>query len=208
MGKIEQTKFLHDQLYAFAYAAAVGHGRVYTSVEEDKTKEKVTAFKREAKQMIMEMAKHYYKAVEEKKHVTNILTLSYRLSKNHQSMLAKNEEGKRRFRIGTAQKLLNLYLKYLWVAGEILPSPPHCPFDRIVIRKIMATWFGLQDDENIKKVKKELLEVNWTELDQISDKDGKLGYCSLVKYAWQCKGVEYPTLAEWELAKYNAIRPI
>src|SRR5262245_47199684 len=38
---------------------------------------------------------------------------------------------KDRFRIGVSQKLVNLYLKYLWVAG-LCPEPPHCPIDGIV----------------------------------------------------------------------------
>lgn len=36
-----------------------------------------------------------------------------------------------RFRIGISQKLINLHLKYLWVAGFI-QEPPHCPIDGIV----------------------------------------------------------------------------
>jgi hypothetical protein len=35
---------------------------------------------------------------------------------------------------GIAQKLLNLYLKYLWCVGYIV-EPPHCPIDRIIIGK-------------------------------------------------------------------------
>jgi hypothetical protein len=39
------------------------------------------------------------------------------------------------FRVGTAQKALNLYLKYLWCLGEI-KTPPHCPFDRGIIQML------------------------------------------------------------------------
>lgn len=35
------------------------------------------------------------------------------------------------FRFGVAQKLVNLHLKYLWVAG-LCPEPPHCPIDGII----------------------------------------------------------------------------
>jgi hypothetical protein len=37
-----------------------------------------------------------------------------------------------RFRYGTAQKVLNLYLKFLWRLGQII-APPHCPVDGIVL---------------------------------------------------------------------------
>ena len=40
-----------------------------------------------------------------------------------------------KFRIGTAQKALNLYLKYGWALG-IIPEPPHCPIDSNVLAKI------------------------------------------------------------------------
>ena len=33
------------------------------------------------------------------------------------------------------QKALNLYLKYAWARG-IIPEPPHCPIDSIVLAKI------------------------------------------------------------------------
>lgn len=39
------------------------------------------------------------------------------------------------FRIGSAQKALNLYRKYLWCLGYI-PFPPHCPFDATIIDQL------------------------------------------------------------------------
>lgn len=36
---------------------------------------------------------------------------------------------------GISQKILNLYLKYLWVAG-VIPTPPHFPVDRIIQEKL------------------------------------------------------------------------
>ena len=38
---------------------------------------------------------------------------------------------KGRFRVGVSQKLVNLHLKYLWVAG-VIPEPLHCPVDGII----------------------------------------------------------------------------
>ncbi|MDD2610027.1 MAG: hypothetical protein PHX60_10095 [Giesbergeria sp.] len=48
---------------------------------------------------------------------------------------------KGRFRIGVMQKLINLHLKYLWVAGYI-KEPPHCPIDGIIRDKarIQYDW--------------------------------------------------------------------
>ena len=39
------------------------------------------------------------------------------------------------FNFGVSQKLLNLYLKYLWCLG-IIPEPPHFPVDRIIQQKL------------------------------------------------------------------------
>ena len=131
-------------------------------------------------------------------HINNIEELRLRLSNEFADILNNDC-----LRFGRAQKMLNLYLKHLWVRG-LIDAPPHCPFDWIVIDKIMATWFS-QNKKNV--IKNALRNVKWTKLDwiadRVADKDNELGYCSLVKYARQCKGTEYPTLAEWELIKYN-----
>ncbi|WP_445178075.1 hypothetical protein [Pseudomonas sp. McL0111] len=44
-----------------------------------------------------------------------------------------------RFRIGVAQKLINLHLKYLWATGHI-GEPPHCPIDGIVRDKAKISY--------------------------------------------------------------------
>ena len=81
------------------------------------------------------------------------------------------------FRVGVAQKALNLYLKYLWCLGEI-DEPPHCPFDNFVIREL-----------------KDCEEINWTEFDDIKT----------YKYLVQQAEVEAGelSLAEWELRVFN-----
>ena len=62
--------------------------------------------------------------------MANIEALSSGLSERHREILVEG-----RFRIGAAQKALNLYLKYAWARGIIL-EPPHCPIDSIVLKKI------------------------------------------------------------------------
>jgi hypothetical protein len=85
----------------------------------------------------------YPDAVSEADHVRNIVALSEQLSADYGDALAA-----RRFRIGAAQKALNLYLKYLWCIGKI-PTPPHCPFDGNVINVLPGcrgiSWTALDD---------------------------------------------------------------
>lgn len=56
----------------------------------------------------------YCEAVAEEHHIKNIVSLSEKLSKEHAGALVNG-----RFRIGVAQKALNLYLKYLWCLGKV-----------------------------------------------------------------------------------------
>jgi len=46
-----------------------------------------------------------------------------------------------RLRYGTAQKALNLYLKFLWRLGTVT-TPPHCPVDGTVLKaaSINGSW--------------------------------------------------------------------
>jgi hypothetical protein len=64
--------------------------------------------------------------VTEREHVEYIENLSLTFSADHASALHNG-----RLRFGVAQKLINIHLKYLWVAG-FCPEPLHCPLDGIV----------------------------------------------------------------------------
>jgi hypothetical protein len=123
-----------------------------------------------------QIAQDYKARVSEEVHVQNILGLSTRLSSAHAGVLRGG-----RFRIGTAQKALNLHLKYLWCLDKI-PEPPHCPFDSKIIAKLPA-YKG----------------PRWTVLDAEDD------YRNLVKVA-KAKA-QGSSLAAWELETYNNTQP-
>ena len=59
-------------------------------------------------------------------HCEYIGAFADQLSKSHGEFLNDN-----RMRFGVSQKFVNLYLKYLWVAG-LIEEPPHCPVDGII----------------------------------------------------------------------------
>ena len=82
-----------------------------------------------------------------------------------------------RFRVGVAQKLVNVHLKYLWTAG-FCPEPPHCPIDGI-IRDIAG------------------IDYSWTQSDSIEEY--KSAIADLKKLA-EAKGC---TLAQWELEVFR-----
>ena len=63
----------------------------------------------------------------------------------------------RRFRVGIAQKLVNVHLKYLWTAGFCY-EPPHCPIDGIIrdTAGISYIWTRSDSIEEYKKAVREL----------------------------------------------------
>ncbi len=117
-------------------------------------------------------AREYANVQSESAHLTAIVGLSRNLTEAHAGALRGG-----RFRIGPAQKALNLFLKYLWCSEQI-PAPPHCPFDRVVIERLPA-----------------VMHVAWTDLDSIEV------YQQLVAAA-RVKAGNVP-LPDWELQLYQ-----
>jgi hypothetical protein len=65
-----------------------------------------------------------------------------------------------RFRIGVAQKLVNVHLKYLWTAG-FCPEPPHCPIDGIIrdMAGIEYVWTRSDSIEEYKAAISDLKKI-------------------------------------------------
>jgi hypothetical protein len=123
------------------------------------------------------MWEQYEAGVTDALHLVNIQNLALYMSRAHASTLSGG-----RFRIGSAQKALNLYLKYMWCVGRI-PAPPHCPFDFMVLSRVPGCK-----------------NVRWTQLDSLPE------YEEIVRRAKIAAG-DSP-LAEWELRLYNAAQPV
>ena len=153
--------------------ATVQRARVYRPKAPERTRR---TFQGALRSKLEEVARLYEKEVEEETHIGNIVELSRSLTRAHKDILNSG-----RFRIGTAQKALNLYLKYLWCLGKI-PRPPHCPFDFQIIAKLS-----------------EYKGPKWTALDLEKD------YRNLVAAA-RAKARDVP-LAVWELQTYNNAQP-
>ena len=68
-------------------------------------------------------------------------------------------------KLGTVQKLLNLYLKYLWVL-DYIPEPPHCPIDRGILEELRKTnknlptsWTKINKEEEYKNCIEEINKI-------------------------------------------------
>jgi len=142
-------------------------GNVYA---EGATEDQKKAFQADFRRRLWELAYQYAEPVSEAEHLMTIQNFADELSRAHPDTLANG-----RFRIGTAQKAVNLFLKFLW-SIEMIPEPPHCPIDRTVLAEIGNNQ-------------------NWTELDDIE------AYKSIIAAIRQKAGQQTP--AQWEYNLWN-----
>ena len=168
--KPNQLIFVRDQVFAMSMMATAQRGRLYC---ENVTDDQREALREDLRKWLGQRAALYVEDVADVDHMAAIELLANHISSCHPGTLFA-----RRFRIGSAQKILNLYLKYLWCLGEI-KAPPHCPFDSIVLAEIPGCR-----------------EVRWTQFDSIEE------YERIVREARSEAGDL--GLAEWELRMYNA----
>lgn len=170
--KTDEWIFLNNEILTLTILGGLTRGvLVYKpSVLEIEKRE----FRKTLKKELEEYASFYKVTVNTEQHIKNIEKFADKISQEYRAILSGN-----RLRIGRAQKVLNLYLKYLWALGRI-PEPPHCPFDAIVIRELK-------------------LGINFTKLDSISD------YKLLVEAAKKISGEKNLSIAKWELRLWNRV---
>ena len=169
----EQQIFIEEELYSMTLMATVQRGNIYRVGVSEKDR---GCLRIALQKELANLLQFYQSDVLDSVHITNVESLSNKLSDSYNNILADS-----RFRIGSAQKALNLYLKYMWCIG-LIPRPPHCPFDSVVLSRIPGC-------ENMK----------WTQIDLVSD------YNFIVERAKVVAG--NVSLAEWELQLYNSAQP-
>lgn len=139
-------EFINKIVLAVTIQAAFQRGTVYASstLRNKDRKELKDNIKKELKKI----SRKYINKVSEEEHIGNIKGLADRIGKKHRKKLKK-----RKLRVGTAQKLLNVYLKFLWCLGDI-EEPPHCPIDSIVLKEIKdnSSWTKLDSIKDYKKI--------------------------------------------------------
>ena len=114
----------------------------------------------------------------EEQHIERIKNLSSQLSHKYKNILHKG-----RFRIGVSQKIINLFLKHMWVIGKI-GEPIHCPFDNIIKVKILKGVKGVS-------------LTDWTEFDQMNI------YKKYVQLALLKASENSCSVAVWELENWK-----
>ena len=179
-----KLKFIEDEFISSAICGAFQRAKVYADAKSDndpnrkKLQTRLAALLRDLK------AQYKNTVVSDQEHIENIERIADVLTEEFEKCGILN---KNRFRIGIAQKVLNLYLKYLWCAGEI-KTPPHCPFDYGIIARLPLSDKQKQD-------------LQWTKLDKIED------YQALVDAArTKIATTQHASLSDWELGEWNKSR--
>jgi hypothetical protein len=116
----------------------------------------------------------YSNTISDESHIQNIVEISNSLSTEFGYLLVGG-----RFRIGTSQKALNLFAKFLWCLNDNWPAPPHCPLDGTILKQVSI--YG-----------------SWTKLD--SSKIYREWIDRIRKHAHSMK---FKSIAEWELNMWN-----
>lgn len=156
-----------NKAWANSWAAAVQHNPTFTPEATSSEREALRSYVRSE---VARLSEACVEPVDEPTHERNIVDLSDAVSERFRSILRGG-----RFRVGTAQKVFNLYLKFLWCFGSIA-EPPHCPLDRVVQKRAKVTsvvnWTTIDD-----------LDVYRAAMNSLRRDDHRLAVWELV-YGW------------------------
>lgn len=148
METARKQEFVNNEIFAATLGATVQRSKTYSDNATSAEKED---FKKTLRKQLEDFTQSYKSEVSEEQHVLNIVALAKSLSEKHSPALYCGK-----FRIGSAQKALNLYLKYQWCLGNIECRPPHCPIDSIVLSKLpgraSTKWTELDDIAEYEKI--------------------------------------------------------
>jgi hypothetical protein len=168
----DREEFLRQTALFNAIGAAFQRALIYVDGSDNDAKGHL---KRDLEKHLRRIESQYQGSVSPEKHLQTITDVVKGMSRKHARIL---ENG--RFRVGIAQKAVNIYLKLLW-CYEWIPEPPHCPIDSIVLAEV--------GDRQTK----------WTKMDDIED------YCDAIEriQAYIRQTGSMASLSKWELYVWN-----
>lgn len=174
-------QFIKRMILRNSVNAALQRASVYDGSADVQLKRE---FKEKAKQWLVAFGNRYSWGKASKKNwCKEIQSLAKTLTEEFGNYLT----GKR-LRIGVSQKMISLYLKYLWLCGEDDKKPLFAVLDRRIMK--------------VASVKN---PPNWTELDKI-DEYKRIG-CEINKFAKSKINKKtkkyYSDGAEWEAKEWN-----
>jgi hypothetical protein len=164
--------FLDDDLWLLSWNASVQRVRVYADGAPAREKTELSIGLHELAAGLVR--NQYGRAVSEDQHCENIESLIKHANDRVGFILLE-----RGYPYASAQKVLNLYLKYQWCPGRCA-EPPHCPVDRIVL--------------NMTHLRE---KANWT---RITTREEYLYLIGAIRQEAQRENL---TVSEWEMTHYR-----
>ena len=176
-----REKFLLSQLFGLSFQGMVQRGNLYLKDASPADRE---AWRKKLEAAVMDLPIEGMPAMADEAYLDLLNGLQSKVNawKEFDDLLAEGG-----WRAGSVQKLVNLWLKYLWCAGFLKSPPPHFPVDRIMLQYIP----GMKD-------------VSWTKMEnwRLEDEiDGALSYMRII-HAARVESAGEP-LALWELRKWQ-----
>jgi hypothetical protein len=162
-----KATFIKDEIWMLTIGGAFQRANVYEALTSEDER---NVFKNELKDFINILSEQYISSsIDEKKHIENIHSIKIFTSK-FRSLLNGGS-----LNFGISQKLLNLYLKYLWCLDILKVAPPHFPVDSIIQSKLKVKtpypWTKMNDEieylKIIQKAKDELVNSEATNLAEL-----------------------------------------
>lgn len=161
----EKNRFLADEFFAGAWNAAVRRNTTFAKLDEQDSKDKKDKFRECLKKKVFEMLPKYAEtSVSHEQHLKNIEAL-IEASEEYSGILkdcgteenGESDPNAKRIKAATAQKILNVMLKYCWCAGWI-NVPPDMPIDS----RVLAELNKLNKNEKQFKISwtKDLIEMD------------------------------------------------
>ncbi len=147
--------FIHKMFLRNAFNAAVNRRVVYS---EDATQSGKNGFRDQCKELLTSLGNRY-KAEEWDLELfcDEIVNFIKTISTSHNAVLVGGV-----FRVGTAQKMISLYLKYLWLAGDPSKRPIAAVIDRQILQAIKYTkvrnWTDIVDISTYKEIQDKISE--------------------------------------------------
>lgn len=144
---IKRNEFILYEVWMLSTFGAFQRANIY---KDEATEVQRKEFRSNLRKFIEDnLIEKYLSDVSEENHILNIEALS-QFTCDFNSILEKGQ-----MNFGISQKLLNLYLKYLWCLDKI-KTPPHFPVDSIIQKKLKVVnaipWTKMTTKEEYLRV--------------------------------------------------------
>ncbi|OGY63626.1 MAG: hypothetical protein A3I89_00215 [Candidatus Harrisonbacteria bacterium RIFCSPLOWO2_02_FULL_41_11] len=149
--KNRKKEFMHREICSLCFIASLGMARKIPFYKNNKiNREPIKKYLRDE---LWKLSIKYSQKIKGNNHIKTIEDFKNQANKKFSGKLAGSG-----FTFGRAQKLVNLYLKYMWVC-EYIKEPPHCPIDSSIIKKLgrelhKLSFLKMNKDEYKKVISK------------------------------------------------------